>query len=238
MEPLFFQHCTDVDNYFREGREFFNTEYVKKLAQVSTYFSRVGESTWPMNSGTTQKGFRFGRGFFDPTRPWRQITSARCEQNSCDIAPDKIVRPATTSYFFDLLKKELMTDWICVEDLMYRLLPVDEIMQFEASNAIITRSVHEEYTRNSYVGGSGHKWMALVNENNEYCDPVSDSAWYMPNFEGDGESGFDSRYIYVGAAVADFDKISCWTLRMMFTFLSSAKIHNCRVMYLIPKHRG
>lgn len=215
MEPLFFQHCEEVDTYFREGREFFNETYVKKLAQVSTYFSRVSESQWPMNSGTQQKAFRFGRGFFDPTRPWRQITSERCETNSCDIAPEKIVRPATSSYFFDLLKKEMMTDWICVEDLMYRLLPVEEIMQFEATNAIITRSVHEEFTRNSYVGGSGHKWMALVNEDNEYCDPVDDAAWYMPNFTGDGEGGFDSRYIYVKCAVADLPKIATLSLDML-----------------------
>lgn len=215
MEPLFFQHCEEVDSYFREGREFFNETYVKKLAQVSTYFSRVKESTWPINSGTTQKGFRFGRGFFDPTRPWRKVVSERCESNSCDVKPDKIVRPGTESYFFDLIKKELMTDWICVEDLMYRLLPVEEIMQFEASNAIITRTVHEEFVRNSYIGSAGHKWLALVNEDNEYCEPLDDTAWFMAEHEGTDETGFDSRYIYVKVDPAELANIAMLSLDML-----------------------
>lgn len=212
MEPLYFGACEEVDSYFREGREFFNETYVKKLAQVSTYFTRTPESTWPMNSGTSQKGFRFGRGFFDPTKPWRKVISARCEQNSCDAAPEKIIRPGTESYFFDLLKKEMMTDWMCVEDLMYRLLPVEEVMQFEASNAIITRSVHEEFVRNSYIGGSGHKWLALVNADNEYCDPLSDTGWFMESNEGEGEGGFDSRYIRVNVDPADLERISTLSL--------------------------
>lgn len=215
MEPLYFSACEEVDTYFREGREFFNESYVKKLAQVSTYFSRTPEATWPLNSGTTQRGFRFGRGFFDPTKPWRKVVSARCDQNSCDSQPEKIIRPGTESYFFELIRKEMMTDWICVEDLMYRLLPVEEIMQFEESNAIITRSVHEEFTRTSYVGGSGHKWLALVNEDNEYCEPAGDEMWYMPNHEGEGEAGFDSRYIYVKLPRADLGKIATLSLDML-----------------------
>ena len=212
MEPLFFQACEEVDTYFREGREYFNETYVKKLAQTSTFFTRLQEKTWPMNSGTQQKGFRFGRGFFDPTRPFRNIVSARCETNSCDTQPEKIRRPGTESYFFDLMKKEMITDWICVEDLMYRLLPVEEIMQLEASNAIITRSVHEEYARTTYVGSAGHKWLALVNENNEYCDPLDDAAWTMPVHTGTGEGGFDSRYIYVKVPRAQLANIATLSL--------------------------
>lgn len=216
MEPLYFQACEEVDTYFREGREFFNETYVKKLAQTSTYFTRLKEATWPLNTGTTQKGFRFGRGFFDPTKPWRKITSVRCDQNSCDSQPDKIIRPGTDSYFFELIKKELVTEWICVEDLMYRLLPVEEIMQFEESNARITRTVHEEIARTTYIGAAGHKWGALVNEDNEYCDLTDDSFFFMPEFDGtDGQSGFDSRYLYVKCDPADLDKIARLSLAML-----------------------
>jgi hypothetical protein len=208
MEPLFFQHCEEVDTYFREGREYFNETYVKKLAQVSTYFSRTPEGTWPLNSGTSQKAFRFGRGFYDPTKPWRKVISERCEANSCDSQPDKIVRPGTESYFFDLMKKELITDWICVEDLMYRLLPVEEVMQFEQSNAIITRSVHEEYVRSNYIGAAGHHWLALVNDNNEYCDPLTDQGWFMKEHTEPGQTGYDTRYIYVGVPVDQLASIT------------------------------
>jgi hypothetical protein len=215
MEPLFFQSCEEVDTYFREGREFFNETYVKKLAQTSTYFSRIRENTWPVNHGTQQKGFRFGRGFFDPTKPWRKIKSQRCEADSCDAAPERIKRPGTESYFFDLLRKEMITDWICVEDLMYRLMPVDEIMQFEQTNAIITRSVHEEFTRTTYVGSAGHKWLALVNEDNEYCDDFDDQAWIMQESTGTDEGGFDSRYIRVKVPHADLNKIAFLSLDLL-----------------------
>jgi hypothetical protein len=216
MEPLYFQACEEVDMYFREGREFFNETYVKKLAQTSTYFSRLREATWPLNTGTTQKGFRFGRGFFDPTKPWRKVVSKRCEGNSCDVQPDKIIRPGTDSYFFELIKKELITDWICVEDLMYRLLPVEEIMQFEESNARITKTVHEEIARTTYVGASGHKWVAFVDDSNEYCGIFDDQGWYMAEFDGtDGQTGFDSRYIYVKCDPADLENIARLSLSLL-----------------------
>ncbi len=216
MEPLFFQTCSEVDSFFREGRDHFSDVYVKKLAQLSTYFSRAAESTWPMNSGTQQKAFRFGRGFYDPTKPWKTITSTRCEQDSCDLAPEKIRRPGNDAYFFHLYKKELITDWICVADLAYRLLPVEEIMQFEQSNAIITRSVHEEVIRTSYIGGAGHKWVAFVNDDNEYCGAETDDAgWEMDLYSGTDEGGYDSRYIYVKVNPTDLDKIATLSLDVL-----------------------
>lgn len=216
MEPLYFQSCEEVDTYFREGRDHFNETYVKKLAQTSTYFSRTSEATWPMNAGTQQKGFRFGRGFYDPTKPWKTITSARCEQDSCDMSPEKIRRPGNDSYFWHLFKKEMLTDWICVEDLMYRLLPVEEIMQFEQSNAIITRDVHEEFSRSSYIGGAGHKWISFVNDDNSYCgEETTDQGWEMDLYSGESEGGYDSRYIYVKCAPADLDTIATLSLDLL-----------------------
>ena len=210
-EQVWFGSCEDVDTFFREGRIFFNDTYVKKLAQVSAWFSRVPSGTWPMNSGTQQQGFRFGRGFYDPCVPkWRKIVSERCSQTSCDDAPYKVRRPGSDTYFWELLRLELETDWICVEDLVYRLLPAEEIMQFEASNALIVRSVHEEFSRSSYIGASGHKWLALVDENNEYCGETDDAGWIVPeNAENDPSlGGFNLCEIRVKCAVADLTRIS------------------------------
>jgi hypothetical protein len=215
MDQLWFGTCEDVDTYFREGREFFNETYVKKLAQVSAWFTRVPTGTWPMNSGTTQRGFRFGRGFFDPAKPWRKVRSERCTQNSCEEAPEIVRRPGTDSYTWDLLRKELETEWICVEDLMYRLVPQEEIMQFEASNAIITRLVHEEFARSSFIGASAHKWAALVDENSQYCGVSDDTMWFIDENEGVDEGGFSLQYVYVKAALADLDRIAFLGLDML-----------------------
>lgn len=228
MEPLYFQSCEEVDTFFREGREHFNPMFVKKLAQVSVYFTRVNEETWPLNTGTTQRGFRFGRGFYDPTRPWRAITSARCQQDSCDVKADVIQRSGNESYTWELIKKELQTKWFCVEDLMYRLFPVDEVEQMVMGHAKITRSVHEEIIRTTYVGGAGHKWTAFVNEDNEYCTAEDDESFVMLEWNenetltnailgtaADSDpafSGYDSRYIYVKVAPIALDTTGATTL--------------------------
>ena len=218
MEPLYFQACEEVDTYFREGREHFNDRFIKKYAQVSAWFSRVQEQTWPMNSGTSQRGFRFGRGFFDPTKPWRKVRSERCVANSCDSAPERIMRPGTDSYTWDLLKKELETEWFCVEDLMYRLLPVDEVNHIQDTLAIITRTIHEEFARTHYVGASGHRWGKLVptDPDTVVCDDPDDDFFIMNEFpDATDEGGFDSRYIYVKCSVAELVQISSLSMSLL-----------------------
>lgn len=216
MEPqLWFDSCADVDAYFREGRTYFNETYVKKLAQVSAWFTRVPSGTWPVHSGTQQQGFRFGRGFFDPAKPWRKVRSERCHTDSCEDAPEKIRRPGNESYTWDLLRKELETDWICVEDLVYRLLPQEEIMQFEQSNAIITRAVHEEFARSSFIGSAAHKWLALADENNEFCGTTDDASWFISEYDGTNEGGFDLTYVYVKVDPADLARIAFLSLDML-----------------------
>jgi hypothetical protein len=209
MEPLYFGSCEEVDTFFREGREHFNDIYVKKFAQVSAWWSRVTEQAWPLNSGTSQRGFRFGRGFFDPTKPWRKVRSERCETNSCDSAPERIMRPGTDSYTWDLLRKEMETEWFCVEDLMYRLLPVDEVEHIQATLAIITRTVHEEFSRTHFIGAAGHKWGVLVNDDGAQCTDADDAFFIMNEFpDATDEGGFDSRYIYVKCAASDLSNIA------------------------------
>ena len=65
----------------------------------------------------------------------------------CDSKPEVIQRPGTESYTFELLRKEMTTDWICVESLLYRLFPAEEILQFEESNARITKNVEDVTTK-------------------------------------------------------------------------------------------
>lgn len=214
-DQLWFGTCEDVDTFFREGRTYFNETYVKKLAQVSAWFTRVPSGTWPMNSGTTQQGFRFGRGFFDPSKPWRKVRSERCYSNSCEEAPELIRRPGNDSYTWDLLRKEMETEWICVEDLMYRLLPQEEIMQFEASNAIITRAVHEEMSRSTFIGAAGHKWLGLVDENEVSCGTADDASWFIETNTGPDEGGFSLQYVYVKMPAVDLERIAFLSLDLL-----------------------
>jgi len=214
-EVLYFSAPEQLDTYFREGREHFNETYVKKLAQTGTYMKRVAMKMWPSNSGTVQRGFRFGRGYFNPDKPWYKIVSERCEANGCDSQPEKIKRPGTDSYTWQLLKKEMETDWICVEDLMRRLVPEHEVMQIENTNAIITRTVHEEFTKSNWFGASGHKWLGTVDEDSEFCGETTDSGWTVEEFEETGEGGYNLKYLRVNIDPADLNTIAELSVDML-----------------------
>jgi len=197
IQPVYFQSCEDVDRFFREGREAFNPIYVQKMATMSSYFSRIPKQSWILNSGTSARGFRLGRQFYDPTKPWHKIISDRCEQNSCDSQPEIIQRAGTQSYTYHLLRKELETTWFCVEDLLRRLMPAEEVMAMESANALITKHVHEEFCRASYVGSSGHKWIGIADADSQFCGLPDDEGWSMKRFTGENEDGYDTRYVYV-----------------------------------------
>jgi hypothetical protein len=212
-----FSCASDVDQFFREGREYFNDLYVKKLVTNSTYFTRFEEQPWPLNHTTQQKAFRFGRGFHDPCAPFRKIVDNYCATDSCDNDDEVIQRPGTQSYTFELLRKEMRSDWICVESLLYRLFPAEEILQFEESNARITKNVHEEFLRANYIGGAGHKWVGIINNDGIYCGLIDDQAWFVPTLENEDNTnaGYNLCEIRVKIAPADLNKISYLSLDML-----------------------
>lgn len=214
-DQLYFNSCAEIDSFFREGREYFNDLYVKKLVTNSTYFTRFEEQAWPLNHTTEQKAFRFGRGFYDPCTPFRKINDTYCNTDSCDSKPEVIERPGTESYTFELLRKEMTTDWICVESLLYRLFPAEEILQFEESNARITKNVHEEFLRANYVGGAGHKWLGIANDDGTYCGVLDDQSWFVPEHSGNDATGYDLCAVRVKCPVADLVKIAYLSLDML-----------------------
>jgi hypothetical protein len=214
-DQLYFNSCGELDSFFREGREYFNDLYVKKLVTNSTYFTRFEEQPWPLNHTTEQKAFRFGRGFYDPCTPFRKINDTYCNTDSCDSSPEVIQRPGTESYTFELLRKEMTTDWICVESLLYRLFPAEEILQFEESNARITKNVHEEFLRANYIGQAGHKWVGLTTDDGTYCGLLDDQAWFIPQHTADNTAGYDLCSVKVKVAPADLNKIAYLSLDML-----------------------
>lgn len=216
-EMIQFNSCAELDSFFREGREYFNDLYVKKLVTNSTYFTRFEEQPWPLNHTTEQKAFRFGRGFHDPCSPFRKIVDGYCETDSCSTNSEVIQRPGTESYTFELLRKEMHTDWICVESMLYRLFPAEEILQFEESNARITKNVHEEFLRANYIGGAGHKWLGVTTEDGTYCGLVDDAAWFVPTSDNQAntDSGYNLCELRVKLAVADLPKIAYLSLDLL-----------------------
>jgi len=214
-EQIIFNSPSELDTFFREGREYFNEIYVKKLVTNSAYWNRFSEDSWPANHETTQRGFRFGRGFYDPCTPFRKLVDGYCETNVCDSEPEVIQRPGNESYTFELLAKEMTTDWFCIESMLYRLFPAEEILQFEASNARITKNVWEEFLRNNYIGGGEYKHVGFADDNNLFCGRIEDAGFFIPEHSAGNEAGYDMCAIRVKCSVADLEKISLLSLDML-----------------------
>ena len=201
--------CEDLDQLFREGREYFNEIYVKKMAVNSVFYSRIDTQTWPMNTAPEQRGFRFGRGWYDPCGAWRSVESGRCTQNSCETNEEVIAHPGTESYTWTLFKKDMRTQWYCVTDWIHRLYPIEEISHIEATNANISKNVHEEFARAHFVGGSGYRWLGTVDATTSVsCDEMDSEGWRLETYSGEGEGSYNACYVYVKLPATELGNIS------------------------------
>ena len=207
-ENLYFESVESLAAFFRDGRTYFNELYVKKMAQLSIYWNRVPVMSWPLNSTTEQTGFRFGRGWYNVDAPWFPINTT-CGGDSCDSEFEVVKMPGTDSYVWDLLRRDMVTDWFCVETLLYKLFPADQVMQIEETNMIISKHVHEEATRANYIGAAGHHWLPISNDGQTYCGLASDQGWYVAqNTSIAGAQGFTLQYVYVNLPVNQLGNIA------------------------------
>lgn len=205
----------DVDQFFREGRTYFNEKYVKKMANMSAWYGRTPVKQWPIGTPPEQLGFRFGRGFYDECCPFKEIVADRCESNVCDVETSKVRRPGHSTYTWQLGRRRFETDWFCVEDFMFRLFPLEEITQFVDTLALVARHINEEFARSYYIGGAGHKWAAQVSDDGLDCDLLDDGSWFMEEHDGVGEMGYNPCYVRVNMNPAELGSMSMLTLDML-----------------------
>lgn len=205
--------CADMDQLFRESREFYNNYYIKKMAVNSAYYSRVQIQTWPEATLPEQSAFRFGRGWYNPDEPWYDVNSGRCVQDSCDNNWEFIAHPGTEKYTFRLFRKDMRTDWYCLTDLNYRLFGEAEMNHIMDTNVNITKNVHEEFARSNWVGGSGHRWLPIAGDDTLVsCTVQDDTGWFVKEFDGTGEGSYDVGYVYVKLPATQLDTIGLLSL--------------------------
>lgn len=206
-QNLYFGSIEALQEFFRDGRPYFNERYVKKLAQLSIYWNRVNTQSWPLNSTTEQVGFRFGRGWYNENQPWRKI-NPECGGDSCENNFETVKMPGTDSYTWDLLRREMITEWFCVENLLYKLFPAAQVLQIEDTNIRISQHVHEEFIRANYLGAADYHWLAFTNEDGEWCGQAEQNGWYVEQHTGTNESGFNLQYIRVNCDPSDLYKVA------------------------------
>ena len=206
-DTLYFESLEDIAAFFRDGRPHFNEDYVKKMVNFSIFYNRTTTESWPLNSTTEQTGFRFGRGWYNESAPWKNIVTT-CGGDSCASDFEVVKMPGTDSYSWELLRREMITDWFCVENLLYKLFPAEQIMQIEETNMNISKHVHEEFMRANYIGAAGFHWLPISNGAGAYCGETESNGWYVESFAGSNESGFNLGYVRVNIAPSNLANIA------------------------------
>ncbi len=213
LASTFFTDCAPVSELFYNSRMFWNERFIKKMAINSVYYDRVDTQTWPMNTLPEQQGFRFNRGWYDPTTPWDQVTSTTCGGNGCEANFELIADPGTNVYTWQLFKKQMRTEWYCLTNFIHKLFPEQQLEHIWDTNAGITKNVHEEFTRTNYIGLAGHKWAGVATEDSLVsCTLPDDQMFFLKQYEGDLQGSYDSRYIYVKLPASDLANISLLNL--------------------------
>jgi len=213
-ESVYFSSIEALSEFFRDGRVHFNELYVKKMAQLSIYFNRVPVQSWPLNSTTEQQGFRFGRGWYDENQPWKQINTT-CAGDSCDNDFETVKMPGTDTYVWDLLRREMVSEWFCVENLLYKLFPAAQVMQIEETNMLISKHVHEEFIRGNFLGAAGFHWLPIATDANGYCGEAESNGWYVEQHTGVNEAGYNLSYIRVKSDPANLNDIAFLSLDIL-----------------------
>lgn len=213
-DSLYFSSPEELQEFFRDGRPFFNERYVKKMAQLSLYWNRIPTEMWNLNSTTEQTGFRFGRGWYEEDQPWRTIDT-QCGTNACDIKAEVVEMPGTESYSWQLLRREMVTDWFCITGLLFKLFPAEQIMQIEDTNIRISTHVHQEFARANAIGLAAHHWLAIANQDGVYCGESDPNGWYVEQFTQDGTSGYNLHYIRVNCNPLNLANIATLSLDML-----------------------
>lgn len=216
-DTITFNSAQDVDQCFRESRIFFNQTIVEKLPQLSIYYGATNTESWPENSLPTQQGFRMPRNFYDTDAPWHPVESGRCLQNSCDKEFEVIQHAGTNTYQFSLFNRRMKTDWYCLADIAkYRLFPLEEMNHIIKGNAIITASVHDEFTRTNWVASSQFKWVPLADQNSLVtCEEPEEDGFRLLDANG-GTTGQPSmKYVYVKLPVASLGNIALSSLDIL-----------------------
>lgn len=196
-----FTSCEQVNQLFIEGQQHIEQNLIKdKFVPFNAYYGRIPEGSFPTNSGMTQKGYRLARQAFPDDTRWRKLVQEGCEDNTCDFDPKVLPMNGSDSYEYYPVAMDLRTDWLCLDNFLYRQFPAEEIDHIEMGLRNINKYVQEEFSRGYYLNSAVHKWAGILPvptaglpETSDEClkllcgcDPtVDDTMWVFETF-GDG----------------------------------------------------
>lgn len=166
-----FTSCKQVSDFFINGQEYWHESLTKyKYHGSNAWFGRLPEGSFPVASGTEQRGWSLGAMAPPEQIRWRQIVDEFCNSNACSFDPHHISLPGADSYTYSLQRVEALTDWLCLDGFVFKHAIDEEIAHIEQQMRRINRFFKEDFARVSWIHHSSHKWAALLPcEVGDYC---------------------------------------------------------------------
>jgi hypothetical protein len=221
--------CGPINDIFKESEQYVDKEVIKKQFKVANaYWGRVpGDGMWPLHVGARIKKTRLSAyGFGNHDVGWEPIDDAICESDLCtDPEVDRLQHGGFESIFYGPERFRINSDWICLDKLLFREIPEDEIAHYERMLVRATRYFWEEFYRSRYIDACENKVLALVPAALLDGDSCACAVSNICKPEINTSNGFvwarrstgtiDERYIYVNCRVEDIERISDFGLDML-----------------------
>jgi hypothetical protein len=205
-------NCEQVNNLFIQAPEYIYPNLIyEKYRNTNAWYGVVAEEEFAQGKGTTHTGRRLNR--IAPPRPcndWEPVVSDLCATNACDFDPS-IVYHGSEAYSWRIVRKQMRTDWYCLEALTYEPFTEEEMANIQDSLVRINRDVQEEFIRSRYINNIApeNKWLLLGAADESPCDDLcaepQRESWFFETL-ANGEP--DACYIRVGVPTADLGLIA------------------------------
>jgi hypothetical protein len=222
--------CGELNLIFKQSEQKVSSGLIKlRNRQFNAYWGRVDDSgTFPKNSGTQIKGLRLPRIGISNEHGWETIEDSLCSTNACAEKCPEVIHNGFEEYFYSIVRRCIRTDWLCLNSLIFREMPDEEIAHFEQGMREATRYVWDEAYRTRYNHMAGNKIVGLVDAadlEGDTCDchvlkcapDLRCDGWMFERRRtAAGEFGeIDERYIRVNVSAAEISRISELTLDML-----------------------
>lgn len=221
--------CGPINDIFKEAEQAVDKTIIKKKFKVANaYWGRVRQDgQWPLHSGARIKKTRLtAYGFGQHDQGWEPIDDAICQSDLCsDPAVDRLEHGGFESIFFGPERFRINSDWICLDKLLVREMPEQEIAHLEDYLAKATRYFWEEFYRSRYIDNCENKVLALVPQSILDGDTCACNVANICQPEINTENGFawerratgvvDERYIRVNCRITEIERIADFGLDLL-----------------------
>jgi hypothetical protein len=166
-----FTSYQQVHDLFIEGQELWNKSLIKeRYTGSNAWQGRLSEGEFPTGHGTQQRGFRLGAMAAPTNIRWRDIVSDICNNNACSFDPQRIEFAGSDDYTYSLQRTESITDWLCLDGLLFRHTADEEVAHIESQLKRINRNFVEHFDRVRYIHFVDNKWAGWLPPSElEYC---------------------------------------------------------------------